>query len=119
LPDDAERVVGRERSPEAFVTDGLLDPDIEAALAALPPDFRAAVVLCDIEQMTYDEVAAALGVKLGTVRSRISRGRAQLRAALADRAPAAASVSAPVKGPSRAPARMAPGGGTAFGAAAR
>ncbi len=118
LPDDAERVVGRERSPEAFVTDGLLDPDIEAALAALPPDFRAAVVLCDIEQMTYDEVAAALGVKLGTVRSRISRGRAQLRAALADRAPAGAPVRAPVKGPSRAPARMAPGGGTAFGAAA-
>jgi len=118
LPDDAERVVGRERSPEAFVTDGLLDPDIEAALAALPPDFRAAVVLCDIEQMTYDEVAAALGVKLGTVRSRISRGRAQLRAALANRAPAGAPVRAPVKGPSRAPARMAPGGGTAFGAAA-
>lgn len=102
LPDDAERVVGRERSPEATVTDGLLDPDIEAALAALPPDFRAAVVLCDIEQMSYEEVAEALDVKLGTVRSRISRGRAQLRAALADRAPSSSSAaSAPAGGGGR------------------
>ena len=63
------------------------DPDVERALGALPPDFRAAVVLCDVEQLSYEEIAATLGVKLGTVRSRISRGRAMLRAALADRAP--------------------------------
>ena len=44
-------------------------------------------MLCDIEQLSYEEIAATLGVKLGTVRSRISRGRALLRAALADRAP--------------------------------
>jgi RNA polymerase sigma-70 factor (ECF subfamily) len=87
LPDDPERVVGRERSPEAAVLDAGLDADIEVALATLPPDFRAAVVLCDIEQLSYEEIAATLGVKLGTVRSRISRGRALLRAALADRAP--------------------------------
>jgi RNA polymerase sigma-70 factor (ECF subfamily) len=53
----------------------------------LPPDFRAAVVLCDIEGLSYEEIAATLGVKLGTVRSRIHRGRAQLRAALEHRAP--------------------------------
>ena len=82
LPDDAERVVGRERSPEVAVLDAGLDADIEVALATLPPDFRAAVVLCDIEQLSYEEIAATLGVKLGTVRSRISRGRALLRAAL-------------------------------------
>jgi RNA polymerase sigma-70 factor (ECF subfamily) len=87
LPDDAERVVGRERSPEAAVLDAGLDADIELALATLPPDFRAAVVLCDLEQLSYEEIAATLGVKLGTVRSRISRGRALLRAALPDRAP--------------------------------
>ena len=52
-----------------------------------PPDFRAAVVLCDVEQLSYEEIAATLDIKLGTVRSRISRGRAMLRAALADRAP--------------------------------
>jgi len=87
LPEDAERVVGREVSPEVAVLDAGLDADVEAALAALPPDFRAAVVLCDIEQLSYEEIAATLGVKLGTVRSRISRGRALLRAALPARAP--------------------------------
>ncbi|MDQ1650290.1 MAG: hypothetical protein QOG60_2347 [Frankiaceae bacterium] len=99
LPDDAERVVGRERSPEAAVLDAGLDADIEVALATLPPDFRAAVVLCDIEQLSYEEIAATLGVKLGTVRSRISRGRALLRAALPDRAPRTPAV---VGGPAEA-----------------
>ncbi len=60
---------------------------MQAALDALPPDFRAAVVLCDLEGLSYDEIAATLGIKIGTVRSRIHRGRAQLRAALAHRAP--------------------------------
>jgi RNA polymerase sigma-70 factor (ECF subfamily) len=87
LPADAERLPGREASPEAAVMADMFDPDIERALATLPADFRAAVVLCDIEQLSYEEIAATLGVKLGTVRSRISRGRAMLRAALADRAP--------------------------------
>ncbi len=87
LPEDTERLAGREASPEAAYTEAHLDADIEAALAALPPDFRAAVVLCDIEQLSYEEIAQTLGVKLGTVRSRISRGRAMLRSALADRAP--------------------------------
>ena len=52
---------------------------MQAALEALPPDFRAAVVLCDLEGLSYDEVAEALDVKLGTVRSRIHRGRTMLR----------------------------------------
>lgn len=64
-----------------------LDADIQAALDALPPAFRAAVVLCDIEGLTYEEVADTLGVKLGTVRSRIHRGRALLRTSLAHREP--------------------------------
>ena len=88
LPDDAERLTGREPSPEAALMADEFDPDVESALAALPPDFRAAVVLCDIEQLSYEEIAATLNVKLGTVRSRISRGRAMLRVSLADRAPA-------------------------------
>jgi RNA polymerase sigma factor (sigma-70 family) len=89
LPEDPERLAGREPSPEAVYAEARFDADIEAALAALPPDFRAAVVLCDIEQLSYEEIAQTLGVKLGTVRSRISRGRAMLRQALADRAPRA------------------------------
>ena len=87
LPDDAERVPGRERSPEQVYVDENLDDDVQRALAALPPDFRAAVVLCDIEGLSYEEIAATLGVKLGTVRSRIHRGRSQLRETLAHRAP--------------------------------
>ena len=55
-------------------------------LDALAPDFRAAVVLCDIEGLSYEEIAATLGIKLGTVRSRIHRGRSQLRATLEHRA---------------------------------
>ena len=58
---------------------------MQAALKALPPEYRAAVVLCDIEGFSYEEIAATLGVKLGTVRSRIHRGRAQLRSALEHR----------------------------------
>lgn len=95
LPDDTERLAGREPSPEAVYAEARLDADIESALAALPPDFRAAVVLCDIEQLSYEEIAQTLGVKLGTVRSRISRGRAMLRQALADRAPRADDETAP------------------------
>jgi RNA polymerase sigma-70 factor (ECF subfamily) len=87
LPEDANRVVGREPSPENLYFDTHLDGPIEAALAALPPEFRVAVVLADIEQLSYEEISATLGIKLGTVRSRIHRGRSMLRASLADRAP--------------------------------
>ncbi|MGH3370237.1 MAG: RNA polymerase sigma factor SigE [Nocardioidaceae bacterium] len=90
LADDADtRMPGRMPSPDTQVADQLLDDDVEAALADLPPDFRAAVVLCDIEGLSYDEIADVLGVKLGTVRSRIHRGRAMLRRSLAHRAPVA------------------------------
>jgi len=100
LPEDAERLPGAGPTPEAAVTDRHFDGDVETALAALPPDFRAAVVLCDIEQLSYEEIAATLGVKLGTVRSRISRGRAMLRAALADRDPTRAGATPPGGSPS-------------------
>jgi RNA polymerase sigma-70 factor, ECF subfamily len=87
--DSHERLPGPEPTPERSLHDQLLDPDVENALAALPPEFRAAVVLCDIEGLTYEEVATTLGIKLGTVRSRIHRGRSLLREALAHRAPPA------------------------------
>ncbi len=78
---------GAEPTPSQAFDDRHLDYDIAEALADLPPEYRAAVVLCDIEGLTYEEIADALGVKLGTVRSRIHRGRAQLRAALEHRRP--------------------------------
>jgi RNA polymerase sigma factor (sigma-70 family) len=79
---------GSEVLPEDAIHDAGFDPDIEAALASLPEKFRVAVVLCDVEGLSYDEIAEVLGVKVGTVRSRIHRGRTQLRDALAHRAPA-------------------------------
>ena len=83
LADDAaERLQGRELSPAQAYDERHLDADIQAALDALAPEYRAAVVLCDIEGLTYEEIAASLGVKLGTVRSRIHRGRQALRAGL-------------------------------------
>jgi RNA polymerase sigma factor (sigma-70 family) len=88
LPDDTgDRLAGSAPTPEQAYDDTHLDADVQAALAALAPDFRAAVVLCDIEGLSYEEIAATLGIKLGTVRSRIHRGRAQLRAALEERRP--------------------------------
>src|SRR5580693_5968845 len=81
----AHRLAGSEPTPAEAFDDSHLDDDVQAALKALPPEYRAAVVLCDIEGFSYEEIAATLGVKLGTVRSRIHRGRAQLRAALEHR----------------------------------
>ncbi len=88
LPDDAERLPSSGPGPAQVYDDTHFDSDVQAALDALPPDFRAAVVLCDLEGLSYEEIAATLGIKIGTVRSRIHRGRSQLRAALAHRAPA-------------------------------
>jgi RNA polymerase sigma factor (sigma-70 family) len=93
LAEDAEtRMPGRVAAPDDQVLDGLFDDDVETALAELPPDFRAAVVLCDIEGLTYEEIADVLELKLGTVRSRIHRGRSMLRKALAHRAPSSGRV---------------------------
>ncbi|PPK98801.1 RNA polymerase sigma-70 factor (ECF subfamily) [Kineococcus xinjiangensis] len=95
--DSAERLPATDAGPERAFEHRNLDDDVQAALDSLAPDFRAAVVLCDIEGLSYEEIAATLGVKLGTVRSRIHRGRAQLRQVLAHRAPgrAAAAVEQP------------------------
>jgi RNA polymerase sigma-70 factor (ECF subfamily) len=92
LPDDVgDRLASREAGPEQVYEQMNLDPEIQAALDALPPDFRVAVVLCDLEQLSYEEIAATLGIKVGTVRSRIHRGRVLLREALAHHAPSARS----------------------------
>ncbi|MCQ9351973.1 RNA polymerase sigma factor SigE [Corynebacterium sp. 153RC1] len=82
LPEDYERVPGNEMSPEQAYNVAHLDPALQVALDQLAPDFRVAVVLCDVVGMSYDEIADTLGVKMGTVRSRIHRGRSQLRASL-------------------------------------
>lgn len=61
-------------------------PHIDAALAGLPEPFRAAVLLVDVEELSYEEAAKALGCPVGTLRSRLFRARKQLFLALADQA---------------------------------
>ena len=100
LPDDAsDKLGGNEPAADEAFELGRLDDEVQAALADLPPDFRAAVVLCDIEGLSYEEIAATLDVKIGTVRSRIHRGRAALRESLAHRRPTPASAPTPTPTP--------------------
>jgi RNA polymerase sigma-70 factor (ECF subfamily) len=66
---------------------------VRKAIASLPENYREAVVLCDLEEMSYDEAAAALGCPVGTVRSRLHRGRGILLEKL-EEAPVAHPVSA-------------------------
>ncbi len=103
IGDDSERHVatGELHSPERGFEHANLDIDIQRALGELSPEYRAAVVLCDIEGLSYEEIAVTLGIKLGTVRSRIHRARAQLRRSLAHRAPTA--LLAPVDDAADAP----------------
>lgn len=81
-------------SPERRYEHENLDRDIQEALDSLKPQYRAAVVLCDIEGLSYEEIAEVLDVSMGTVRSRIHRGRAQLRTSLAHRSPRVAGDQA-------------------------
>ncbi len=62
----------------------LLEDDVATAIAELPEDFRTVVILCDIEGLTYEEVAEFVDCPIGTVRSRLHRGRKMLRAKLLD-----------------------------------
>lgn len=74
--------------PGDEVTRRDLQQRIRRAIAALPPEQRTAIVLRDLQWLSYEEIAAVLQIPIGTVRSRISRGREILRALLADLAPA-------------------------------
>lgn len=94
-PEAGERLADPAAGPEERYHLTNLDGDVRAALLALRPEFRAAVVLADIEGLPYEEVAAALDIKLGTVRSRIHRGRAQLREQLAHHAPTGRAPAVP------------------------
>jgi RNA polymerase sigma-70 factor, ECF subfamily len=71
-----------EPTPEQILTRATLDADLQAALDALPDAFRQAVWLRDVEELAYADIARVLGVPIGTVMSRISRGRRALHAAL-------------------------------------
>ncbi|HAT30138.1 MAG TPA: RNA polymerase subunit sigma-24 [Janthinobacterium sp.] len=85
--------LGEEMDPPApAATDTLVLRDLDAALRLLPAEQRAVLLLVALEEMTYEEVAAALAIPLGTVMSRLSRGRERLRLTMLGQA-----VAAPLK----------------------
>ncbi len=73
--------------PAAAASDPLALRDLHTALQALPPEQREVLLLVALEEMRYEEVAAALAIPLGTVMSRLSRAREKLRAQMEGRAP--------------------------------
>jgi len=80
--DMLERVAPASAAADEQLAIDALPEHIQDALRGLPPDYRAAVVLCDVVGLPYEEIAEATGVPVGTVRSRIHRGRARLRSVL-------------------------------------
>jgi RNA polymerase sigma-70 factor (ECF subfamily) len=86
LVGDAEEILESTPSGPEPVTEALRDEQILGALDSLPPDYRAAVVLVDVEEFGYKEAAEILGIPIGTVMSRLSRARRKLRELLADTA---------------------------------
>ena len=69
---------GHVESPETLLLRATIDADLQQALDALPESFREAVWLRDVDELSYQEIASVLGVPIGTVMSRLSRGRKQL-----------------------------------------
>jgi RNA polymerase sigma-70 factor, ECF subfamily len=70
-------------NPESVVSGQRMEGEVEAALAGLPAEFREAILLVDVEELSYQEVSGVLNIPIGTVKSRVSRGRAMLRDELA------------------------------------
>jgi len=71
-------------NPENLVGGRMMGSQIEVALNAIPAEFREALLLVDAQELNYQEAADILGVPLGTIKSRVSRGRALMREALSD-----------------------------------
>ncbi len=79
LPDVERHIAHAAPSPDEVLAQVRLSDDVQAALLKLPFDFRECVVMCDVVGLTYEEIAHAAEIPVGTVRSRIHRGRRLLR----------------------------------------
>lgn len=86
---DAQEIIEAQSDPSEELDRRTLDTELRQALEGLSAVTRTAVVLCDLDGLSYAEIATALGVGYGTVRSRIHRGRRDLRTTLRHRAPGA------------------------------
>ena len=82
LPDEPERVTPPADAADDALAAQVLPEEVQEALRRLPAEYRVAVVLSDVVGLSYQEISNALDVPIGTVRSRLHRGRAQLRDAL-------------------------------------
>jgi RNA polymerase sigma-70 factor (ECF subfamily) len=71
-----------QSDPQALAFANMMAPEVQCALDAIPEEFRSALLLVDVQELSYQEVSAVLLVPVGTVKSRVSRGRALLREAL-------------------------------------
>ena len=78
----SDEVMRRIKSPEEEVLSDVLDEDVQRALESLPPDYRMTVILADLEGFSYKEIAGILEIPVGTVMSRLYRGRKLLEAAM-------------------------------------
>lgn len=85
------QLVDRRRDPEQLAMAGQQGEILRRALVQLPLPFREAIVLCDLEGLSYEEISAVLGVRIGTVRSRIARARGKLKKALESRSEGSSS----------------------------
>ncbi len=82
-PDDEESMGVTRETPESFALASATREALQAALEELPIAYREVILLCDVEEMKYSEIAEVLSVPIGTVMSRVARGRRLLRQALA------------------------------------
>ena len=99
LKDDGSVLVHADandkQSPEKALLDRSVSDDVQRALDALPDDFRTAVVLCDVNGLSYKEIAEIMDCPVGTVMSRLFRGRKLLATALREFAQAEGYVRQP------------------------
>ena len=77
--------VAEGESPEEYATRSELNTELQRAILTLPDDQRTVLVLIDVQGLTYDEAAEAVGTSIGTVKSRLSRARAKVRDSLMQR----------------------------------
>lgn len=76
---ESGRTRGWETDPESIFTARMIGGEIGVALDALPEDFRTVLLLIDVHELNYNEAAQVIGVPIGTIKSRVSRGRAMMR----------------------------------------
>jgi len=75
----AHEFAAPDSNPQDIVINPIMDEKLQRALASLPTDYRTAILMCDVEQKSYQEIAIAMRCAIGTVRSRIHRARVMLR----------------------------------------